>query len=87
MCRLQAEEEAKQQALTLSEQLSELHQKHEVEVRSTLFMKKHLHRHLALSFTLASFLINGVGQDTAEVSVSRILNITFLYLSLGAMKS
>lgn len=47
MCRLQAEEEAKQQALTLSEQLSELHQKHEVEVGSTVFLKKHLHKRLA----------------------------------------
>lgn len=49
MCRLQAEEEAKQQALTLSEQLSELHQKHEVEVCGfTVFIEKHLHQHLAL---------------------------------------
>lgn len=49
MCRLRAEEEAKQQAVTLSEQLSELHQKHEVEVCGfTVFMEKHLHKHLAL---------------------------------------
>lgn len=41
MCRSQAEESAKQQALILSEQLSELHKKHEVEVCGPVFLKIH----------------------------------------------
>lgn len=53
MCRSQAEELAKQQALAQSEQLSELHKKHEVEVCGTVFLKKRLHKYLALRFTLA----------------------------------
>lgn len=47
MCRLHAEEDTKQQAVTLSEQLSKLHKNHEVEVSHTVLMKKHLHKCLA----------------------------------------
>lgn len=72
MRRLQAEEEAKQQALTLSEQLSELHKKHDVEVCGTAVMKQR--KRLALGFTLALCSTNAVSDDTAEVSLSRILS-------------
>lgn len=40
MGRLQAEEEAKQQTLRLSEQLEEMHKKQEVEVCGTISAKK-----------------------------------------------
>lgn len=86
MCRSQAEESAKQQALRLSEQLSELHKKHEVEVCGIVFLKKRLHKYLASRFTLALCRTNGVGQDTAQLSSSRILNNASLYLPLGAIK-
>lgn len=80
MCRLQAEESAKQQALTLSEQLSELHKKHEVEVCGTVFLMKRLHKYLASRFTLALCRTNGVDQDTAKLSSNTILRNAFLYL-------
>lgn len=43
MCRLQAEEEAKQQTLRLSEQLGEMHKKQEVEVCGTISAMKLQH--------------------------------------------
>lgn len=87
MCRSQAEESAKQQALTLSEQLSELHKKHEVEVCGPVLLKKRLRKYLASRVTLASCRTNGVGQDAAKQSSSGIPNNGFLYLSMSLIKT
>ena len=76
MCRLQTEEEAKHQALRLSEQLAEIHKKHEEEVKW-----KEIKTNLNFSHTDFSDLwpciqeIVSKGICSAEVFLSRMQNI------------